>query len=55
MHINLAINNYNHKKKFGLNQNKRGKIIDSDFQKLQNSIKNQYSKRNEEFLNQKFM
>ena len=34
MHINLAMNNYYHKKKFGLNQNKRGKIIDSDFQKL---------------------
>ena len=54
MHINLANNNYNHKKKFGLNQNKRGRIIDSDFQKLQNSIRNQYSQRNEEFLNQKF-
>lgn len=34
MHINLACNNYNHKKKFGLNKNKRGRIKDTDFQRL---------------------
>jgi len=51
LHVNLTNNKVIHFKKFGLNQNKRGKLIDQDYQKLRSSWDNLMSRRNEENRN----